>query len=325
MMICAEKPGGPEVLDWREADAVIPNSHEVLIRQTKIGLNFLDIYMTSGTYPFPKDELFIPGCEAAGEVLECGNDVSSLKTGDRVAYVLPGGAYREERVVPAEKLVKLPDSISDEVAAASMLKGMTVEYLVNRSAHLNSGDIVLFHAAAGGVGLIAGQWLQSMGVTVIGTVGSSEKEELARSSGYDHVINYSKDDFVDAVMEITNGKGVKVVYDSVGQATYPDSLRCLQRFGLFVSFGQSSGLINNFKVSDLAGNGSLYTQRPTLFNYISTVADLADVSGHLFNMLSAGKVKLFINQRFPLADAAMAFKQLTERKTTGITIFETGK
>ncbi|MDC3287303.1 zinc-binding dehydrogenase, partial [Alphaproteobacteria bacterium] len=212
-----------------------------------------------------------------------------------------------------------------EVAAASMLKGMTVEYLVNRSAHLSEGDVVLFHAAAGGVGLIAGQWLKHKGVTVIGTAGSAEKVTLAKQAGYDHVINYSEENFVDAVMDYTNGTGVKVVYDSVGKDTYPHSLKVLQNYGLLVSFGQSSGLASDFKISDLAPHGSLYLQRPTLGTYIATAERLADVSANLFDMLANDHLSISINQRYDLADAAAAFEALTSRKTTGATIFTTGR
>ena len=240
--VCAEKPGNADVLQVRNRPTPTPGPGEVLIEQTAIGLNFIDIYQTSGIYPFPENELFVPGNEAAGRVMACGEGVTGFAEGDRVGYPMVVGAYAEERIIPAAKLVRLPDNVSDEVAAASMLKGMTVEYLVNRSAHLSEGDVVLFHAAAGGVGLIAGQWLKHKGVTVIGTAGSAEKVTLAKQAGYDHVINYSEENFVDAVMDYTNGTGVKVVYDSVGKDTYPHSLKVLQNYGLLVSFGQSSGL-----------------------------------------------------------------------------------
>jgi NADPH2:quinone reductase len=323
--VCAEKPGNADVLQVRNRPTPTPGPGEVLIEQTAIGLNFIDIYQTSGIYPFPENELFVPGNEAAGRVMACGEGVTGFAEGDRVGYPMVVGAYAEERIIPAAKLVRLPDNVSDEVAAASMLKGMTVEYLVNRSAHLSEGDVVLFHAAAGGVGLIAGQWLKHKGVTVIGTAGSAEKVILAKQAGYDHVINYSEENFVDAVMDYTNGTGVKVVYDSVGKDTYPHSLKVLQNYGLLVSFGQSSGLASDFKISDLAPHGSLYLQRPTLGTYIATAERLADVSANLFDMLANDHLSISINQRYDLADAAAAFEALTSRKTTGATIFTTGR
>ena len=323
--VCAEKPGNEDVLQVRDRPTPTPGPGEVLIEQTAIGLNFIDIYQTSGIYPFPENELFVPGNEAAGRVMACGEGVTGFAEGDRVGYPMVVGAYAEERIIPAAKLVRLPDNVSDEVAAASMLKGMTVEYLVNRSAHLSEGDVVLFHAAAGGVGLIAGQWLKHKGVTVIGTAGSAEKVILAKQAGYDHVINYSEENFVDAVMDYTNGTGVKVVYDSVGKDTYPHSLKVLQNYGLLVSFGQSSGLASDFKISDLAPHGSLYLQRPTLGTYIATAERLADVSANLFDMLANDHLSISINQRYDLADAAAAFEALTSRKTTGATIFTTGR
>ena len=323
--VCAEKPGNADVLQVRNRPTPTPGPGEVLIEQTAIGLNFIDIYQTSGIYPFPENELFVPGNEAAGRVMACGEGVTGFAEGDRVGYPMVVGAYAEERIIPAAKLVRLPDNVSDEVAAASMLKGMTVEYLVNRSAHLSEGDVVLFHAAAGGVGLIAGQWLKHKGVTVIGTAGSAEKVTLAKQAGYDHVINYSEENFVDAVMDYTNGTGVKVVYDSVGKDTYPHSLKVLRNYGLLVSFGQSSGLASDFKISDLAPHGSLYLQRPTLGTYIATAERLADVSANLFDMLANDHLSISINQRYDLADAAAAFEALTSRKTTGATIFTTGR
>tara|TARA_B100000767_G_scaffold253293_1_gene257729 strand:- start:1061 stop:2044 length:984 start_codon:yes stop_codon:yes gene_type:complete len=323
--VCAEKPGNADVLQVRDRPTPTPGPGEVLIEQTAIGLNFIDIYQTSGIYPFPENELFVPGNEAAGRVMACGEGVTGFAEGDRVGYPMVVGAYAEERIIPAAKLVHLPENVSDEVAAASMLKGMTVEYLVNRSAHLSEGDVVLFHAAAGGVGLIAGQWLKHKGVTVIGTAGSAEKVTLAKQAGYDHVINYSEENFVDAVTDYTNGTGVKVVYDSVGKDTYPHSLKVLQNYGLLVSFGQSSGLASDFKISDLAPHGSLYLQRPTLGTYIATAERLADVSANLFDMLANEHLSISINQRFDLADASVAFEALTSRKTTGATIFTTGR
>ena len=322
---CADKPGGVEVLEWRDIPTPAPSSGEVLIEQTKVGLNFIDVYMTSGIYPFPESGPQIPGGEAAGRIIAVGDGVEGFKIGDRVAYTTPNGAYREERVMPASKIVHLPDNVDDDVAAAMMLKGMTVEYLLNRSFKVEAGTKVLFHAAAGGVGLIAGQWLKSMGVEAIGTVGSDDKVGLAKAAGYAHVINYSDTNFVDAVEEITDGKGVDVVYDSVGQDTYPHSLKCLRPFGLFVSFGQSSGVIKNFMMGDLAGGGSLYAQRPTLFSYISTPEDLAEVAGKMFEKIANGDISVNINQRYALKDVPQAFDDLTSRRTTGATVFDTGR
>jgi NADPH2:quinone reductase len=289
-----------------------------------MGLNFLDVYQTSGVYPFPKNDVFVPGNEGVGKVIAVGEGVNGFKEGDRVGYPMVVGAFAEERAIAADRLVQLPDNVSDDMAAATMLKGMTVEYLLTRSVPLYAGDTVLFHAAAGGVGLLAGQWLKAIGVTSIGTAGSKEKCALASEAGYDHVINYSTDDFVGAVKDITGGKGVRAVYDSVGKDTYPGSLQVLQNCGHFIAFGQSSGLITDFKLGDLAANGSLYAQRPTLATYIASKAQLAEMAQNLFSMLGAGKIKASVNQRYDLADTAEAFRALTGRKTTGVTLIETG-
>ena len=323
--ICADTPGGVEVLEWRDIPTPQPESGEVLIHQTKVGLNFIDVYMTSGIYPFPKDGPQIPGGEAAGIVAQIGEGVDFFSVGDRVAYSTPNGAYREERILSADKLVKLPEGVSDEVAAAAMLKGMTVEYLLNRSFKVSPSHKVLFHAAAGGVGLIAGQWLKHIGAETIGTVGSDDKIPLAKAAGFTHVINYNSANFVDEVRYITNGAGVDVAYDSVGQATYPHTLRCLKKFGLFVSFGQYSGVIKNITMSDLASNGSLYAQRPTLFNFIDTWESLSEVSGNMFKMIADGHLTMDINQRYPLKDVPIAFQALLARKTTGATVFDIGR
>lgn len=322
---CADKPGGVEVLQWRDLPTTAPQSGEVVVEQTAVGLNFIDVYMTSGLYPFPESGPQIPGGEAAGRIMAIGPDVSGFEIGDRVAYTTPNGAYREERVMPANRLVKLPDEVGDDIAAAMMLKGMTVEYLLNRSFPVKAGSKVLFHAAAGGVGLIAGQWLKHLGAEAIGTVGSAEKAELAKAAGYSHVINYNEVDFAEAVAEITQGTGVDVVYDSVGNSTYHGSLQSLKNFGYFISFGQSSGVIENFNTGDLAKNGSLYAQRPTLFNYIATSEMLAEVSGHMMKMIADGHINVNINQRYQLKDVPKAFEALTSRQTSGATIFTTGR
>ena len=323
--ICADTPGGVEVLEWRDIPTPKPGPGQVVIHQTKVGLNFIDVYMTSGTYPFPETGPQIPGGEAAGIVAEVGSGVSELCVGDRVAYTTPNGAYREQRVMAADRLVKLPDGVSDEVAAASMLKGMTVEYLLNRSFKVKPDQKVLFHAAAGGVGLIAGQWLRHIGAESIGTVGSDAKIAQTKAAGYSHVINYNSADFAEEVRELTKGKGVEVAYDSIGQDTYPQTLSCIKKYGLFVSFGQSSGMISNFAMADLAKNGSLYVQRPTLFNYIDTQKSLNEVSSNMFRMIAEGHVKMDINQRYALKDVPRAFEALIARKTTGATVFDTGK
>ena len=321
-IICAAKPGGPEVLELREKILGNPGPNEVLIKQTKIGLNFLDVYQTSGLYPFPENDVFIPGNEAAGEVISVGENVKNLKISDRVAYAMVVGSFAEERIIKADRLVKIPTTVSDEIAAASKLQGMTVEQLVNRCISLNPGDKVLFHAAAGGVGLIAGQWLKYLGVESIGTVGTKDKIQLAKDAGYDYVINYSEEDFVEAAMDFTKGKGVKVVYDSVGKDTYPNSLKVLEKYGLLVAFGQSSGVVSDFKLSDLQLNGSLYAQRPTLGNYIQTRDELVEVSNNLFKMLENEKIKISINQYYDLENTKQAFIDLIERKTTGASVIK---
>lgn len=319
--ICAATPGNADVLEVRDRPTPNAEQGQIVIRQTKMGLNFLDVYQTSGLYPFPENDVFVPGNEGVGVVLAVGAGVTAFAEGDRVGYPMHVGAFAEERAIAADRVVKLPDSISDDMAAASMLKGMTVEYLLTRSAQPQAGDKVLFHAAAGGVGLLAGQWMKALGIEAIGTAGSAEKVALAKQAGYAHVINYTEDDFVQQVMDITNGAGVSVVYDSVGKDTYPGSLKCLQTFGKFISFGQSSGLAD-FKLGDLAANGSLYAQRPTLASYIATAEQLAEMSKNLFAMLESGRLSVSINQRFNLSDTADAFRALTSRQTKGVTLID---
>ncbi|BCH32837.1 quinone oxidoreductase [Mesorhizobium sp. L-8-10] len=312
--------GGPEVLSYDDVDADKPGAGQVLIRHRAIGLNFLDTYFRSGLYPAPNGLPLVPGGEAAGTVLETGKGVDWLKPGDRVAYTIPTGAYCEERVVPAERLVMIPDGVSDEQAAALMLKGLTAEYLLRRTFKVKPGDTVLFHAAAGGVGLIAGQWAKHIGATVIGTAGSAEKVALAGQLGYDHVINYRDTDFVAAVNEITAGAKCDVVYDSVGKDTFPGSLDCLKPLGIFVSFGQSSGPIPPFNMALLSQKGSLYATRPTLFTYIAKRTDLEAGAKALFDLVAAGVIDVRINQRYALKDAAKAHTDLEARKTSGATI-----
>ena len=312
--------GGPEVLRYEDVDPGKPGKGEVLLRHTAIGLNFIDTYFRTGLYPAPNGLPLTLGGEGAGEVIALGDGVTGLKVGDRVAYTGGQGAYCEQRVMPAERLVKIPDGVSDEEAAGMMLKGMTAEYLLRRTYAIKPGDRVLYHAAAGGVGLIFGQWAKHLGVDVIGTVGSAEKAELARAHGYAHLINYREADFVKAVAEITGGAKCDVVYDSVGKDTFDGSLDCLRSRGMLVSFGQSSGAVPPFNVGILSQKGSLYLTRPTLFAYIATRAELEASAAALFEVVRSGAVKIRINQRYPLSEAAQAHRDLEGRRTTGTTI-----
>jgi NADPH2:quinone reductase len=312
--------GGPEVLTYEEVDAGTPGPGEVLMRQTAIGLNFIDVYFRSGLYPPPKGFPLVPGGEGAGVVLKVGQGVTDVKPGDRVAYTIATGAYATERLMPADRLVKIPDGVSDEQAAATMLKGLTVEYLLRRTYAVKPGETVLYHAAAGGVGLLFGQWAKHLGATVIGTAGSPDKVELARAHGFDHVIDYSREDFAARVKEITNGAMCDVVYDSVGKDTFDGSLDCLKPRGMFVSFGQSSGEIPPFSINLLQRKGSLYASRPTLFTYIAKRAELEAAAAALFDVIARGIVKVVINQRYPLAEAGRAHADLEARRTTGISL-----
>ncbi|WP_137934818.1 quinone oxidoreductase family protein [Mesorhizobium comanense] len=312
--------GGPEVLTYEDSDPGQPGSGQILIRHTAIGLNFIDVYYRSGLYPAPGGFPLIPGSEAAGVVLEVGQDVGWLKQGDRVAYAATTGAYAQERVIDASRVVKIPDGISDEQAAAMMLKGMTAEYLLRRTFKVKAGDTILFHAAAGGVGLILGQWAKHLGATVIGTASSTDKIELAKAHGFDHVINYKEQDFVAGVAAITGGRKCDVVYDSVGNDTFPASLDCLKPLGMFVSFGQSSGPIPPFSMSLLAQKGSLFATRPTLFVYNAKREDLDASAAALFDVVLSGAVEIKINQRYALKDAGKAHSNLEGRRTTGTTV-----
>lgn len=312
--------GGPEVLVLEEADAGKPGRGEILVRHTAIGVNFIDIYYRTGLYPAPNGLPFTPGGEAAGVVLETGEGVDWPRPGDRVAYVVRLGAYAGQRVVPADQVVPIPEGVSDEQAAGMMLKGMTVEYLLRRTYKVKPGDTVLYHAAAGGVGLIFGQWANHLGATVIGTAGSPEKAELARAHGFHHVIDYRRQDFVREVARITEGRKCDAVYDSVGKDTFAGSLDCLKRLGTFISFGQSSGPIPPFDIGILAQKGSLYATRPTLFSYNATRGELEESAKALFDVVLSGAVRIRINQRYALADAAQAHADLEARKTTGTTI-----
>ena len=309
--------GSADVMKWEDIDHPNPEKGEVLIRHTAIGLNYIDVYFRSGVYPVPAGLPFVPGNEGAGIVEEIGVGVEHLKLGDRVAYAGPIGSYSEKRVIPANNLVKLPDEISEKVAAGMMLQGMTVQYLLRQTYNVTSDTVLLFHAAAGGVGLIAGQWAKQLGATTIGTVSSKEKAELALANGYSHVINYKTENFVERVKEITNGRGCDVVYDSVGRDTYPASLDCIKPQGLWVSFGQSSGVISEFNLGLLSQKGSLFATRPTLFSYIATRDALEKTARDLFKMVLSGAVNIHINQEYPLANAVQAHKELETRMTTG--------
>lgn len=314
--IRVHKIGGPEEMVFESLDVPKPKENEVIIRQNVIGLNFIDTYFRSGLYPAPLPTSI--GMEAAGVIEELGKDVTEFKVGDRVAYAAsPLGSYSEVRVFPTNNLVKIPDDITDETAAAIMLKGMTAEYLIRRTFKVSSGQTVLFHAAAGGVGLIASQWLNALGATVIGTVGSEEKAELAKANGCDHTILYKEENFVDKVKEITNGYGVPVVYDSVGKDTALLSLDCLSPLGLLVIFGNSSGNAPPIEPGLLAAKGSLFVTRPTLFNYNDTREKLIESANQVFNIVRSGKVSIKIGAKYSLKDAVQAHKDLEARKTSG--------
>jgi NADPH2:quinone reductase len=313
--------GGPEVLKYEDADPGKPGKGELLIEHGAIGLNFIDVYYRTGLYPPPGGSLpLTPGGEGAGKVLEVGEGVEGFRPGDRIAYAVGVGGYAERRIIAADRVVKVPDGISDEVAAGMMLKGMTAEYLLLRTFKVKRGDTILFHAAAGGVGLIAGQWAKHLGATTIGTAGSAEKVELAKAHGFDHVINYREQDFAEEVKKITDGKLCDVVYDSVGKDTFEGSLNCLKPFGLLALFGQSSGPVPPFNLGVLAQKGSLYVTRPTLFTYNAKREDLEKSAKALFDVVKSGAVKIEVKQRYKLADAAQAHRDLEARKTTGVTV-----
>lgn len=313
------KPGGPEVLVYEDVSVGDPGPEEARVKNAAIGLNFIDTYHRSGLYPLPLPSGV--GSEAAGVVEAVGKNVTWVKPGDRVAYAGgPPGAYAEVRLVPASRLVKIPEGISDQTAAAAMLKGLTTQYLVRQTFKVQPGQTVLFHAAAGGVGLIAGQWLKALGATTIGTVGSDEKAKIAKAHGYDHTIVYTRENFVERVKEITGGKGVPVVYDSVGKDTFMGSLDCLQPRGLLAIFGNGSGPVAAFDVNVLAAKGSLYVTRPTLMTYTAKREDLEAMAAELFDMIKSGKVKIEVNQTYALKDAAQAHRDLEGRKTTGSTV-----
>lgn len=314
-----EKTGGPEVMQLVAVDLAKPEPGEVRIKQAAIGLNYIDTYHRSGLYPMKLPSGL--GQEAVGVVEEVGQGVTALKVGDRVAYGNgPIGAYSQARNIPAARVVKIPPTISDDTAAGMMLKGMTVRYLLRATYKVKAGETILLHAAAGGVGLIASQWAKALGATVIGTVGSEAKMEIARAHGCTYVINSSTENVVARVKEITGGKGVPVVYDGVGQATFMTSLDCLSLRGLLVSFGNASGPVVGVELGILASKGSLYVTRPTLGNYVGTEAELQETAGDLIDVVQSGKVKIPVNQRYALADVVQAHRDLSGRRTTGTTV-----
>jgi len=316
--------GGPEVLKWEEFDPGKPDPGEVLLRHEAVGLNFIDVYHRTGLYPLPALPAN-PGMEGAGVVEEVGSDVAEFASGDRVAYAgLPPGAYAEIRRIPADRLINLPEKISTRQAAAMMLQGMTARFLLRRCYDVKKGDSILIQAAAGGVGLIVCQWAKHLGATVIGTVGSPQKAELAKVHGCDYPILYNDEDFAAKAREITGEQGVDVVYDSVGQATFMNSLDCLRPMGMMVSFGQASGAIPPFDVSVLGTKGSLSLTRPSLMTYTAKREDLLDHARDLFEVVENGAVKIEIKQTYALADAAQAHRDLEARKTTGSTILIPG-
>jgi len=316
--IRVHETGGPEVLKWEEVEVGEPGAGQVRIRQEAAGLNFIDVYHRMGLY---KQELpFTPGVEGAGIVDAVGPDVSKVKVGDRVTYASQIGGYAEERLIAADRLIKLPDHISSEQAAAVMLQGLTAEMLLRRVYPVKAGETILVQAAAGGVGLILCQWAKALGATVIGTVGSDEKAELARAHGCDYPIVYTRQDFVTEVDRITQGRKLPVVYDGVGKDTFMKSLDCLQRRGMMVSFGNASGPVDPFPATLLAQKGSLFLTRPTLFDYVATREELEHAAAELFGVIQSGKVKVEVKQRFRLRDAAEAHRALEGRKTTGSTV-----
>tara|TARA_B100001123_G_scaffold44868_2_gene45984 strand:- start:4420 stop:5400 length:981 start_codon:yes stop_codon:yes gene_type:complete len=315
--------GGPEVLRWEEVALPEPGRNEVIIRQTASGLNFIDVYFRTGLYKVPSFPATI-GNEGAGVVEAVGVDVTEVAVGDRVAYCMSLGSYAQRRVVPAQQLVKLPDTVTDEQAAAMMLKGCTVQYLIRQTYPIKAGETVLFHAAAGGCGLIACQWLKHLGARVIGTVSTAEKAELAKAHGCDHPIVYTEENFVERVKTLTDGCGVPVVYDSIGKDTFEDSLDCLQPRGLMVSFGNASGAVEPFSPAVLAAKGSLFLTRPTLATFIATPEQLKATSSDLFEVVGSGSVKIEVSQTYALEDAAQAHRDLEARKTTGSTVLLTG-
>ncbi|NHZ96632.1 quinone oxidoreductase [Massilia sp. CCM 8734] len=313
------RTGGPEVMEYVDVEVGEPGPGEARVRHAACGINFIDVYFRTGLYPQPLPAGL--GMEGAGVVEAIGEGVTEVAVGDRVAYAgRPNGAYCEVRNMPSALLLRLPSAISFETGAAMMLQGLTVQYLFRRTVPLKRGDTILFHAAAGGVGLIASQWARALGVNMIGTVGSDEKAALAKAAGCSHVINYNTEDFVARVMEITNGEKVSVVYDSIGKDTFIKSLDCLRPLGMMVSFGSASGPVPDFSLAELSSRGSLFITRPTLFSYAARRADLEAMAADLFAVVASGEVKIAVHQTYKLADAAQAHIDLEARKTTGSSI-----
>ena len=318
-VIRIHETGGPEVMKWENADVGSPDSGQVRIRQTAVGLNFIDCYHRSGLYPLPSLPAII-GTEASGVIQEIGADVTGLSVGQRVAYAPMLGAYAEERLIPAAKLIAIPGAVTDEQAASMMLQGMTARFLIKRTYAVQSGDTILIHAAAGGVGSIVCQWAKYLGAMVIGTVGSDEKAEIAKANGCDHPIVYTRESFKDRVMEITDGKGLPVVYDSIGKDTYEDSLDCLRPLGTMVAFGNASGPVPPVDPSILMGKGSLFFTRPSLMHYTGQRQDLEDSANDLFNVVANGHVTVAVKQTYALKDTAQAHIDLEARETAGSTV-----
>ena len=316
--IRVHEAGGPDVLKWEEVEVSEPGPGQIRLRQEAAGLNYIDVYHRTGLYPQPLP--FTPGVEGAGIVESVGPDVTNVKVGDRVAYGGPIGGYAEVRLVPADRVVGLPDAISSEQAAAAMLQGMTAYMLLRKVHAVKAGETILVHAAAGGVGLIMCQWAKALGATVIGTVGSDEKAELAKGHGCDHPIVYTRQDFVAEVARITDGAKVRAIYDGVGRETFMRSLDCLAGRGIMASFGNASGPVEPFPPGILAQKGSLFLTRPTLHDYTLDRADLEEASSELFEVVASGKVKIEVKQRFPLRDAAEAHRALEGRRTSGSTV-----
>ena len=311
--------GGPEALKWDSIEIGTPGPGQVRLKQTACGLNFIDIYMRSGIYPLPEVPSIL-GMEAAGVVEELGEEVTELKVGDRVAYAMIPGAYTEERIIDAKHLIKIPDSIDDQTAATMMLKGLTAHYLLFRTYPVKAGDTILVYAASGGVGLMLCQWAKHLGATVIGCVGSKEKADIAMANGCDHPVYYREEDIAKRVRELTNGEGVAVVYDGIGQQTFEASLDCLRPFGVMVTYGNITGQVEPFSPKILAPKGSLYVTRPTLATHVSTRELLVEGAERLIDVVSKGIVKNYINQSYALKDTAIAHRDMEARKTTGSTV-----
>lgn len=314
------KHGGPEVLTFEDVEVGAPGQGQIRVKQHACGVNYIDTYFRMGMYPSPVGMPFVAGNEGAGEVTAVGPGVTDIKAGDRIAYVVGLGGYAAERLMPADRAVKIPDGISYQQAAGMMLKGMTAQYLLNRTFKVGKGTTVLMHAAAGGVGQILCQWANALGATVIGTVGSKDKAEIAKAHGAHHTILYRDEDFVARVKDITGGTLCDVVYDGIGKATFPASLDCIRPLGMFVSFGSSSGQIDAFNINILQAKGSLFATRPTLNTYVAKREDLLATAKDLFDVVLSGKVKIPINQTYALKDAVKAHRELEGRETTGSSI-----